>query len=112
MRDMGVRDVLIYCADYRCSHSIAISADQWPDDLRLSDIEDRFICQACGKRGADIRPDFNWNRTAVGRMGLPWSRTFHVPIHRCREIIRGLFQVPPLFRFPKVPCSPFRTPPP
>ena len=39
MRDMGVRGLLIYCADYRCSHSIAISADRWPDDLRLSDIE-------------------------------------------------------------------------
>jgi hypothetical protein len=29
MRDMGVRGVLIYCADYQCSHSIAVSADQW-----------------------------------------------------------------------------------
>jgi hypothetical protein len=27
MRDMGVRGLLIYCADYRCSHSIAISGD-------------------------------------------------------------------------------------
>jgi hypothetical protein len=26
MRDMGVR-LVVYCADYRCSHSIAISAD-------------------------------------------------------------------------------------
>ena len=26
--------------------------------LRLSDIEDRFICRACGRRGADVRPDF------------------------------------------------------
>ena len=31
--------------------------------LRLSDIEDRFTCTACGKRGADVRPDFNWNKT-------------------------------------------------
>ena len=28
MRAMGVRGVLIYCADYQCSHSIAVSADQ------------------------------------------------------------------------------------
>jgi len=28
---------LIYCADYRCSHSIAISADRWPDELSFSD---------------------------------------------------------------------------
>ena len=60
MREMGVRGVLIYCADYRCSHSIAISADEWPDDLRLSDIEHRFVCEVCGKRAADVRPDFNW----------------------------------------------------
>ena len=36
-RDMGERGRLVYCADYRCSHSIAISADHWTDDLRLSD---------------------------------------------------------------------------
>lgn len=24
----GVRDVIIYCADYRCSYSVAMSADQ------------------------------------------------------------------------------------
>jgi hypothetical protein len=60
---------LIYCADYQCSHSIAVSADQWPDDLRLSDIESRFVCQVCGKRGADVRPDYNWNRTTAGGMG-------------------------------------------
>ena len=27
MRDMGVRGLLVYCADYRCSHSIAISGE-------------------------------------------------------------------------------------
>jgi hypothetical protein len=26
-----VRGILVYCADYKCSHSIAISAGQWPD---------------------------------------------------------------------------------
>ena len=40
LRELGVRGVLIYCADYQCSHSIAVMADQWADDLRLSDIED------------------------------------------------------------------------
>jgi hypothetical protein len=48
MRDAGVRGVLVYCADYKCSHSIAISADRWPDDVRLSDLEPRFVCQGCG----------------------------------------------------------------
>ena len=58
MREMGVRGLLIYCADYHCSHSLAISGDGWPDDVRLSDIEARFVCRACGKRGADVRPDW------------------------------------------------------
>ena len=69
MREMGVRGLLVYCADYRCSHSIAISGDPWPDDIRLSDIEERFTCRECGKRGADVRPDFNWKRKQVGAMG-------------------------------------------
>jgi hypothetical protein len=37
-RDLGVRGVLVYCADYHCSHSVALSADHWADDVRLSDI--------------------------------------------------------------------------
>jgi hypothetical protein len=62
MRDMGVRGILIYCADYHCSHSLAISGDQWPADVRLSDIEPRLTCTMCGKRGADVRPDFHWDK--------------------------------------------------
>jgi hypothetical protein len=36
MRD-GVRGILIYCADYHCSNSLAISVHRWPDALKLSD---------------------------------------------------------------------------
>ena len=56
MRDMGVRGLLIYCSDYKCSHLISMSGDRWPNDMRLSDLEPRFICKARGKRGADVRP--------------------------------------------------------
>jgi hypothetical protein len=28
MREMSVRRVLVYCSDFRCSHSVAISADR------------------------------------------------------------------------------------
>ena len=66
VRESGVRGVLIYCSDYKCSHHIAISADQWSDDVRLSDIEDRFICKACGKRGADVRPNFSEGKKSLG----------------------------------------------
>jgi len=61
MRVFGVRGLLIYCSDYRCSHSTTMSADRWPDDVRLSHLEPLFTCQACGQRGADIRPDFDWD---------------------------------------------------
>jgi hypothetical protein len=46
MRGSGVRGVLVYCSDYKCSHSTAISADRWPDHVRLSDIEPRFFNDA------------------------------------------------------------------
>jgi hypothetical protein len=35
MREGGVRGVLIYCSDYKFSHWTALSADRWPDDVRL-----------------------------------------------------------------------------
>jgi hypothetical protein len=69
MREQGVRGLLVYCSDYTCSHSLTISGDRWPDDARLSDIEPRFVCGACGKRGTDVRPDFNWNKVPVSVMG-------------------------------------------
>jgi hypothetical protein len=50
MRRMGVRGLLIYCSDYKCSHSTAISGYLWPDEVGLSDIEPVFTCKACGKR--------------------------------------------------------------
>jgi hypothetical protein len=34
-----------------------------------TDIEARFTCTACGKRGVDVRPDFNWNRGPVPMTG-------------------------------------------
>jgi hypothetical protein len=58
---MGVRGLLVYCSDHRCSHSVELApaeVDQWPDDVRLSDLEPKFTCKACGLRGADVRPNF------------------------------------------------------
>lgn len=37
MRRMGARGVIVYCADYRGGHNIAVNADGWPDEIRLSD---------------------------------------------------------------------------
>ena len=66
LRSTGVRTVLVYCRDHRCSHHIVMDADCWPDSLRLSDIEDGFTCTACGKRGADVRPKFSHARMGTG----------------------------------------------
>jgi len=36
MRASDVRDLVIYCRDYRCSHNVETNADGWADDVRLS----------------------------------------------------------------------------
>jgi hypothetical protein len=58
MRASGLSGVMVYCADYRCSHLVKLNADRWHDQVRLSDIEGRFVCKSCGRRGADVRPDW------------------------------------------------------
>jgi hypothetical protein len=66
MRESGVRDVLIYCRDHRCSHHVETNADGRPDDVRLSDIEPSFTCTHCGKKGAEVRPKFSHARMGTG----------------------------------------------
>ena len=54
MRASGVRDVLIYCRDHRCSHHIETNADGWADDVRRSDIEPNLIYTRWGGRSVDF----------------------------------------------------------
>jgi len=58
MRASGVRNVIGYCTNQRCICWTRISAEHWPDHVRLSELEDQFVCGVCGRRGADVRPDF------------------------------------------------------
>ena len=60
MRAAGIRGLLICCSDYRCSHSITVDAYEWPDERRLSDLEKRFSCSVCGRKGAEVTFQF-WN---------------------------------------------------
>jgi hypothetical protein len=39
--------------------------------MRLSDLEPRFICSACGKRGADVRPEL-----LTGEQALEQAKAF------------------------------------
>jgi hypothetical protein len=57
MRESGPTR-LIVLRPLKCAHSVVISSERWPDHVRLSDLEPKFICQVCGHRGADIRPLF------------------------------------------------------
>ncbi len=56
------RPLMVYCSDFNCSHSVVVDAAPWGDDVRLSDLEPRFTCKSCGRRGADVRPLFEKKR--------------------------------------------------
>lgn len=58
MRASGPTRVIVYCADYKCAHSVVIDAGQWADIVRLSDLELKFACLDFGKGCADVRPLF------------------------------------------------------
>jgi hypothetical protein len=56
MRESDARGLLVYSADYRCSRSIAVSAERWPDEVQLSDIGPRFTRTGRGNlRRMDVR---------------------------------------------------------
>jgi hypothetical protein len=59
MRASGLRGLLVYCADYKCAHSVEISGDRRPDHIRLSDLEPLFVCQACGHTAPMSGPHFD-----------------------------------------------------
>jgi hypothetical protein len=65
MRAAGVRDLLVYCADYKCSHGIRMSGDRWPDYIRLSEfgcpILSRCLSVRRAAKGAPIS-----GRTSIG----------------------------------------------
>ena len=54
--DNGPTRLTVNCP--QCSHHVVMDSNRWPDDVRLSDLEPRMVCEACGHRGADVRPLF------------------------------------------------------
>jgi len=58
MRRSGPRRLQVSCGDHKCSHSVVIDVDCWPESLRLCDLEALFVCSVCGHRGADVRRDY------------------------------------------------------
>ena len=70
MRASGVRGLLIYCSDYRCSHSTAISGDRWPDDVWLSDIEPKFTLPSVRATRHRCPPEFRLGQETYRGNGL------------------------------------------
>ena len=56
MRASGASRIIVHCGDYKCGHSVTMYPALWPDNVRLSDLEERFVCTVCGHCGADVRP--------------------------------------------------------
>jgi hypothetical protein len=67
MRAAGVRGLLIYCSDYNCSHSTAISGDSWPDDVRLSDLEPPVHLPGLRRKGCRCPAGFRLAHEAARR---------------------------------------------
>ena len=65
MRAAGVRGLVVTCS--QCAHLIATSADAWRDEMRLCDLEPLFVCKICGHHGADVQPDFDWDKPQAKR---------------------------------------------
>ncbi len=97
MRDMGVRGLVIYCSDDKCSHPITMSGERWRDDMRLSDLELRFLWQARRRRIDDPHREVGrWDQTCladpgatVAFSGMSTKTTVFAPIVACAPTLIG-----------------------
>ncbi|MFL6817479.1 MAG: hypothetical protein ACJ8EF_06015 [Bradyrhizobium sp.] len=69
MRDMGVRGLLVcwFAAQIIIAAIGRRSAAIDGHHVRLSDLEPLFVCQACGIKGAELRPDFEGDKKQNNR---------------------------------------------
>ena len=56
MREMGVRSLLVSCR--ACHVARVLNMDAHDGSLTVPSFGPRMVCQACGAKGADVRP--NW----------------------------------------------------
>jgi len=72
MRANGVRTIAAYCQRVDCHHSAVVDVSALSDDAAVPAIGRRLRCTACGRLGAESRP--NWSETAAQRpIGDPWD---------------------------------------
>ncbi|MGA8935447.1 MAG: hypothetical protein WB522_14385 [Pseudolabrys sp.] len=70
LRPHGVRQLLAYCrgkreGDWPCHHSGELPIEQFSAEETLRDIERRCRCTLCGRRRADLRPDYSRQQTTL-----------------------------------------------
>ena len=60
-RPHEITTLLIYCSNYAafCYHEGTLPIAGLPDDLLFEDLGRRCRCTKCGKKGAEIRPDWS-----------------------------------------------------
>ena len=68
---------------------MALDADRWPDEMRLSDVKAWFVCQGCGSRGADVRPDFETSNSRLAIVGH-WTGDQSRSSQRCNPILNRM----------------------
>jgi hypothetical protein len=66
MRQSGARRLHVFCGDYKCSHSVVIDTDCWPESLRLPDLEAMFVCRPSRRSHVGKNYDFT-TTTGIGR---------------------------------------------
>jgi hypothetical protein len=87
------------CADYRCSHSIAVSADRWPDEVQLSDMW--FTCTSRGnlRRTGCTLPPFTsiaeHRERRIACESIPGLLVHRDLLHRQRprSLLRGIAEI-------------------
>jgi hypothetical protein len=57
MRASGVRTIAAYCQSRSCHHSAVIDVSDLSNDVEVPAIGSRLRCTACGRLGAESRPN-------------------------------------------------------
>ena len=66
MRASGASRVIIHCGDYKCGHSVTMYPALWPDNVRLSDLEDRSSARSAVTAAPMSGPLFEPARMGTG----------------------------------------------
>jgi hypothetical protein len=92
----GPTGILVYCTDYRCSHSIAMSADSWPEDVRLSDIEPRFVLQGLRQARRRCAAALRSCAHGINRMKYAEPRLYADPEKAARRMVEIASTIEPV----------------